>query len=158
MPTTIDGLLGIGAFGVSNVNVLSIAPGDNTIGRMKIQDESGAGPAATVKAGELSVAAEAPPGAGGSTAVNGSTAVGLAATQIVAGMGVNVTRKYVTITNPETTDPTNILWVGAAGITPGTGIPVYPGETFEDTEGQDAWFGVFATAGLTVPWFQVTVP
>jgi hypothetical protein len=151
-PLAIDGLIEIGSFTATSVTLSS---SNALIGRVLLED--GTTPnQAQIENGELAVAAEAT--AGSSTSTSGKTAVGIVSTLIKAAIVAPNRRKYITISNPETADPTNVLWIGAGAAVVGEGIPVFPGETFEDDESQSAWYGIFATTGLDVPWYEVTSP
>ena len=153
MPMTIDGLIEIGNVTLTNVGLTA---GDAVIGRVKVVDETGLGLAASVQNQELAVASEAI--AGSSTATSGSSPGNTSSFSIRPAVVAPNRRKYITISNPETLDPTNVLWIGAGSAAIGSGIPLYPGETFEDDESQAAWYGIFVTAGLNVPWYEVTSP
>lgn len=158
MPLTIDGLQNVASVAMGTI---SLSAGSNNIGRVFI--EGGTNPNyAQVENQSLIVSTEAPPGAGSSVATSGSEAVGnVAGTSYVIrpGIAAGQQRKFCTITNPETSNPLNVLWIGATNpMVAGTGIPVYPGETYEDTESQDAWYGIFAVTGLNVPWHEVIIP
>ena len=151
MATAIDGKLLLGSVTLPGVVTATLAPSNASVGKVRIEDATMTNIAGVFSDGTLSVTGEA---AGGTTA-SGSVAVGLLATQIVP---AQAGRRLFSVTNPETTDPLNILYIGAAGVAVGQGIPLFPGETYEETEATGAWFGIFAVAGKTVPYLTVIRP
>lgn len=81
----------------------------------------------------------------GATLVSTAVTVGASATSLVA---ADATRRAVTIFNNHAS---NTLYVGAAGVTTATGIPIGPGSnaTFYQAPAA-AWFGIASGAGTDV--------
>lgn len=148
MPTSIDGQLLLGSVSFPGTVNAILQPSDASVGIVRIEDPTKTNLADVDAAGDLHVTGEA---AGGAP-VSGSVAVGTGATLILA---AQATRRMFSVTNPELLDPTNVLYIGGATVAVGSGIPLYPGETYEETEATGAWYGIFATTGLTVPFLSV---
>lgn len=151
MATAIDGELLLGSVTLPGIVNATLQPSDAAIGIVRIEDSTKTNIANVFSDGTLSVTGEA---AGGTT-VPSSIAVGIVATKIVS---VQAGRRLFSVTNPETTDPLNILYIGDASITVGSGIPLFPGETYEETEATGEWWGIFAVTGKTVPFLTIVRP
>ena len=147
--TTIDGkgLLTVGSITIGSVDLL---PSENIIGRVRIVDDNndaylldidGDGQAATRRKAADTVSVE------GSIAVPGS------ATSLIP---ANASRRVATLTNLSVT-PGEVVYLGSAGITVGAGIPLAPGDSYEDSESVDAWFGISAAGNPVVALLEKEV-
>jgi hypothetical protein len=137
----IDGNLVMGSITVGSV---SLAPGGALIGKVQIED--GAGPT------ELNISAGAAEAMLSTADANSSTQVVTGAVSILL-LAANAARRVAVLTNLSIT-PGEIVYIGGPTIAVGDGIPVGPGESYEDTQGGTAWHGVAAAGTPAIAVYE----
>ena len=140
MPTTIDGNMAV-SVGSVTVGSVTIDPGTNLIGKVQIQDDTTA-TLANVEGGAVQMFEKA----ANNIPIQTSVAVGAAPTLLAA---LNANRRSVVFTN-KSINPLEIVYLGSATISVGNGIPLAPGETWEDNEIGIAWYGISASGTPSV--------
>ena len=75
--------------------------------------------------------------------------VGTGATQLLA---ANPSRRSMLIANNSST----IIYVGPAGVTTASGIPIAANSTLSDNQSKDDWYGISTVANLDVRVLEVS--